>query len=84
MIVNLEDLRAALTAERKRRGIKQQELAWLIGMTPKWLSQFENGHTNPPASTVIRLARMLGFTFEPPKPFIDTDEIEQDLLDRGV
>ena len=84
MIVDLEDLRAALKAERKRQGVKQADLAGLMGMTAKWLSQFENGHTDPPASTVIRLARMLGFTFEPPKPFVDTYEIEQDLLDKGV
>lgn len=71
MIANLEDLRAALKAERKRRGIKQEDLAGFTGKTVKWLSQFENGHTDPPASAVIRLARLLGFTFEPPKPYKD-------------
>lgn len=85
MIVDLDDLRAALKAERKRRGVTQPDLAGLAGMTVKWLSQFENGHTDPPASSVLRLARLLGFTIVPPPVTGRVDSEQEELdLDRGV
>lgn len=67
MIHDLESLRLELRAERIRCRYSQRYIADMMGMTVKWLSQFENGHTDPPASCVIRLARMQGFTFEPQK-----------------
>ena len=61
-VTSLEDIRRLAIQERKRRKLTQTETAGLINHTQKWLSEFETGKVDPPASMVLRLIRLLGIT----------------------
>ncbi len=57
---SLEDLRAAVRAERRRRGLSQDQLAGMIGHSRKWLSDLERGATDPPVGMVLRVMALMG------------------------
>ncbi len=59
----LRPVRHALREERRRRGLSQQELAGMVGYSRKWLSDFERGASDPPASMVFRMASLMGIPF---------------------
>lgn len=53
-----------LKLARQRRGHKVQELAALIGVTPKTVSRWERGEREPEDDNLSALARVLGFPAE--------------------
>lgn len=50
---------AGIRAMRKQRGMSQAALAAAIGLEPKYLSRWENGHRLPEQETLDRLAEVL-------------------------
>lgn len=79
----LDRVRGAVRDARKVRGLTQAQAAGLIGHTQKWLSDFERGRTDPPASMVLRLLTLLGLRLDltptvptgpPPADERDVDE----------
>jgi transcriptional regulator with XRE-family HTH domain len=54
------DLRAAARDVRRSRGYTQKMVADYTGVTRKWVSDFENGRTDPPVEMTMRLLVMLG------------------------
>jgi transcriptional regulator with XRE-family HTH domain len=59
-------LGANLKEIRLSRGIKQAEIARTLGVDRSFVSNIENGKTNPTLSTIASLARALG---------VSTDEL---------
>jgi len=59
-LLSLDEVRAVARAQRRRRGLSQDAAAGLIGHSQKWLSDFERGRTDPPASMLIALLVLLG------------------------
>lgn len=49
---------------REAQGIKQKELAAMIGIAPNTLSQYENGKREPDIETVKRMAATLNVTVD--------------------
>jgi Zn-dependent peptidase ImmA (M78 family)/transcriptional regulator with XRE-family HTH domain len=63
----------ALTLARKLRGLRKNELAQIVAVTPAALSQYELGQSRPSPAVLARLALALGmpirfFIFGYPKP----------------
>lgn len=63
----------ALTLARKLRGLRKNELASIVAVTPAALSQYELGQSRPSPAVLARLALALGlpirfFIFGYPKP----------------
>ena len=56
---------------RKRRGLTIKKLGSLVDMTPKIISDYENGKHTPPPKTISRLAKVLNF----PESFFQLDDI---------
>jgi len=54
-----ETFGAQLRSVRQERGLRQWELASDMGVNPRHISQWENGHTDPRLSTIRRLAAAL-------------------------
>jgi len=57
---NPDDIRNALRAERRRRGLTQSQLADVTGTSQKWISDFERGRVDPPLSIVLKVLVLLG------------------------
>lgn len=53
-----------LNSLRKSRGLTQDQLAQVAGIPRTTLSYFESGQGNPSLKTLIKLAAILGVTFE--------------------
>ena len=49
----------ALKKYRKTKGLKQTDLAKIIGVHPIQISAYENGKTNPKPETITALAKAL-------------------------
>ena len=49
---------------RRQRGIKQEELASLLGISPQAVSKWENDQTCPDIMTLPRLAKILDITVD--------------------
>lgn len=68
---------------RQLRGLTQAQAAGLIGHTQKWLSDFERGRTDPPASMVLRLLTLLGMSLDlTPNPL--TAPVDERDVDEGL
>ena len=54
---------------RKKLGYSQEKMGTLGDLTPEFISSVENGHENPKAETIVKLAKVLkiipGKLFEP-------------------
>ena len=48
-----------IVAVRKKKGVKQKELARKIGVTPSLVSQWEKGARNPTLDSLVRIAAAL-------------------------
>ena len=57
-------LAARITEARQRRGLSQQALGNLLGISRAAVAQWENGQTKPAAERLIDLADKLGAPFE--------------------
>lgn len=49
---------------RERKGLTQNELGVLVGVTQGAIAQFENGSSLPNIKTAVRIAEALGVTCE--------------------
>lgn len=49
---------------RKQRGIRQEELADLLGVSRQTIGSLENGRYNPSIVLAFRIARFFGLTIE--------------------
>ena len=54
------DIGGKLREERIRLGMSQKELANKVGLTPSFLSQFENNQVSPSLATFLQICRALG------------------------
>lgn len=59
LILTISTIRSLAVAERERQGLTQAHLASLLGFSQKWVSDFERGKSDPPASMMLRLLRVL-------------------------
>ena len=59
-----ENIATILIVERKKRGLKQKELANMAGVAEKTIYQLENFHGNPTLKTIDRLAKALNLGIE--------------------
>src|SRR5437660_914046 len=53
-----------MTAARQARGLSQQQLAGMAGITRQAVSAVESGHSDPSLRVALSLARALGVTVE--------------------
>ena len=62
------DLKVKIVGEileaRKKAGITQSELENLTGIKQTFIARFENNHTDPQLTTVLKLLRPLGLTLD--------------------
>lgn len=62
------DLKVKIVGEileaRKKAGITQKELENLTGIKQTFIARFENNHTDPQLTTVLKLLRPLGLTLD--------------------
>ena len=49
---------------RKEKGISQGDIAREFGMDKAFISNIENGKTNPTLATIVRLAKAVGVSVE--------------------
>ena len=49
---------------RKQKGLRQEELAQMLEVSPQAVSKWENGHTYPDITLLIPLARILGVSVD--------------------
>jgi transcriptional regulator with XRE-family HTH domain len=47
---------------RKKLGYSQEKMAVKGDLTPEYISSVENGHENPKAETIVKLAKVLKTT----------------------
>ena len=47
-----------IAALRKERGIKQEELAGAVGVSPQAVSKWESGKSDPSTSNLLMLAKL--------------------------
>jgi transcriptional regulator with XRE-family HTH domain len=65
------DIGGKLKEERMRLGMSQKELADKVGLTPSFLSQFENNQVSPSLGTFLQICRALGIN---PGQFLEQGE----------
>jgi transcriptional regulator with XRE-family HTH domain len=70
----MEYLRKRLVAERTNARLSQEQVAYTIGCSRKWVSRFERGLSVPQLENVIAYARLFGIGF-----FISTPPEDVDL-----
>lgn len=62
------DLKVKIIGEileaRKKAGITQTELEKITGVKQTFIARFENNHTDPQLTTVLKLLRPLGLTLD--------------------
>jgi HTH-type transcriptional regulator/antitoxin HipB len=56
----VSELGAAIRAKRKAIGMRQEELASLAGVGPRFLSEIEHGKTSAEIGKVLQVLRRLG------------------------
>ncbi|HCB34474.1 MAG TPA: hypothetical protein DEP66_06715 [Acidimicrobiaceae bacterium] len=81
------DFAYAAKAIRKEAGLTQAEVASKAGVTPSWLSRFENGKHHVDFRSVIRVFTVLDCIFlvvpQPPLPDgLDIDVLKQPARDQ--
>lgn len=67
-----------ITSARKTKGLTQEELADMAGVTTRTIQRIESGETQPRAFTIKALAEALGLPFE---NLQDSEETVQPLAD---
>lgn len=74
---NLDQLREVVRQRRKELGLTQKLASALIGHTQKWLSDFESGKVDPPASMLISVMGLLGVPLQYELPSTDGDGLAE-------
>lgn len=59
---------------RKAKGIRQDELAQLLGVSRQTISSLENGRYNPSIYLAYRIARHFGMSIEEVFIFVDEEQ----------
>lgn len=72
----------AVTEIRKTIGLTQEQFAEIVGLTRRQIAEIERGEANPTFETLMKIAKLFGFTIgfvkrdvkegEPPSPFTKT------------
>ena len=71
-----------LRTRRKALGVTQQDAARLAGVSPQWLSGFENGKGSCGLRSVMRLADALGVSLAVhERPVTDVDRVLEAAVD---
>ena len=65
-----------IEAIRKERGIRQEELAKLLGVSRQTISSLETGRYNPSIFLAYKVAKLFGMTIEEVFIFEDTEQEE--------
>ena len=53
-----------LRLAREARGLTQEKMAELCGISPRHYHNLENGHTNPSLATALQISSQLGFSLD--------------------
>ncbi|WP_208076111.1 helix-turn-helix transcriptional regulator [Bittarella massiliensis (ex Durand et al. 2017)] len=53
-----------LRLAREARGLTQEKMAELCGISPRNYHNLENGHTNPSLATALQIPSQLGFSLD--------------------
>ncbi|MBR0445760.1 MAG: helix-turn-helix transcriptional regulator [Oscillospiraceae bacterium] len=65
-----------IEAIRKERGIRQEELAKLLGVSRQTISSLETGRYNPSIFLAYKVAKLFGMTIEEVFIFEDAEQEE--------
>lgn len=83
-MATLQGVRAAVLGRRHELGLSQAELARRVGVSRKWLSEFERGKASAELGLVLRVLDGLGLTLtigrsevgdEPEQAAVDLDSL---------
>lgn len=80
---NLDQLREVVRQRRKELGLSQKLASALIGHTQKWMSDFESGRVDPPASMLISVMGLLGVPLQYELPSTEPDGLGETELEIG-
>ena len=82
---NQPQIGRVLRARRKALGITQQDTARLAGVSPQWLSGFENGKGSCGLRSVMRVADALGVSLAVhERPVTDVDRVLEAAVSPAV
>ena len=83
-VTTLHDLQSVIKAARLRQGLTQAQVAELVPVSRKWVSDFERGRTSGDAEVLLRLLAALGITIHvetPPTSSRRNPDAGADVLD---
>ncbi len=82
----LDDLARKIRAQREKRGLKQQDIANALSVSPQAVSKWERGENAPDIAALVPLARILGVSTDWLLSIHDpgTDEFEATVLVSSV
>lgn len=80
---SLDQLREVVRQRRKELGLTQQLASALIGHTQKWLSDFESGKVDPPASMLIKVMGLLGVPLQYKVPGAEDEDLGDPEIEIG-
>jgi transcriptional regulator with XRE-family HTH domain len=63
-VESVADLVAEIRSQRKHKGLNQEELAGLAGLSIEGLSKIERGDAEPKLATALKLLKLLGGRLE--------------------
>ena len=62
--MHLSDLAKRIRGQREKRGLKQQDIAHALGISPQAVSKWERGENAPDIAALAPLARLLGVSVD--------------------
>lgn len=71
-------LKTRIKEFRERTGMKQSELAELVGSRRETIVHLENGKYNPSLKLAMDIAKVFGVTVEEMFEFVDVEQPEKD------
>ena len=79
--MNLHDLGLRIRAQREKRGLKQQDVANALGISPQAVSKWERGENAPDIAVLAPLARLLGVSAD---WLLDDESDRKDVFEATV
>lgn len=83
-VTSLDQLREVVRRRRKELGLTQKLAAALIGHTQKWLSDFESGKNDPPASMLISVMGLMGVPLQYELPSSEHNALDETEIEIGL